>query len=374
MFSIDPASPSLDRCRFFGYPVSAASEGWANLLGVGGDTGINTTGLDAATTWGGAASSRPVLNLGGASPGGTAAYYFYNWERLWPADLSKDITVITRCRQTDSAVNGTVVGTRNSTNNTGGFLLVHFNNGSINGYGAIVYAGGAQFFLNGDGAGAAANLNVTRTVAMVYRSAARQLEIWVDGRLANSAIDTGQDWTPYVTAQPLCIGRAPDGFVFSGQVGWVAVFNRALGSEELLEWAEDGDWPWVDDDVVFSATAPSSATFVTTMTVGSILTPTVGAEAATFVTGVDAEAIVDGDFSIEPEPPAIGTFRTTIGVGSEVYLDTPEFGVFITVVSVGSTLTSTSPVTFVTRVGVRSDARGLIDGRTDLIDTDHYRR
>lgn len=374
MISIDPGHPSLDRCRFFGYPVAAVGEGFHNLLGVGSDTGIGAGGLDSSTTWGGGVSAHPMLNLGGESPATTAAFYLYNWDRLWPSDLSKDITVIARCRQTDSAQAGVVVGSRNGSSNTGGFLLVHFNNGSINGYAAIIYGGGSQFFLNGDGVGAGANLNVTRTVAMIYRSSIRQLEIWVDGRLCNSAIDTGQDWTPYVVSQPLCVGRSPDGFIFTGQVGWTAVFNRALGADELLEWTEDGDWPWVEDDLVFDPTAAASATYVTTLTVNSAMTPTVGADAVTFTTSVDAEAIIDGDFSVEPEPPAVGTFTTTIGVGSEVYMDLPEFGVFINVVGVGSTLTSTSPVTFVTSVGVRSDSRGLIDGRTDLIDTEHYRR
>lgn len=366
MLSVDPRHPLLDRCVYFGYPVSAVGLGRANLMGVGNDAGISAGGLNGATTWAAGAGAHGMLE-------NTAQYFFYDWERLWRSDRPKDFTCIARCRHTATGQTAAVVSSRNGTANTGGFVLGQIDNGTINGYCGIIYAGGNQLFVTGDGLGAAATLNAPVVVAMVYRSAQRRVEIWVNGRLANSATDTGTDWTPYVASQPLCVGRSPDGLLFSGSVGWVAVFNRALSADEMAVWAEDGDWPWVDDDLVYDPTAALEGEYATGLTVGSTLTPAT-AGAVTFVTELAAEAIVSGDFEIEPEAPALGTFHTTIGVGSVAYYDSPEFGVFITGVGVGSTIVATAPVTFTTSVGVRSDARGLVDGRTDLIDTDRYDR
>jgi hypothetical protein len=374
MLSIDPRHPALDRCVFFGYPFGAITRtGWANLMGVGSDDGISPGGLDANTSWGAGYGAHPMLNTGAAAPSGTPAYYFYNWSRLWGSDRPKDFTCIARVRHNSTGQTAAVVSSRNGASNTGGFVLGQIDNGTIDGYCAIIYASGNQLFTTSDGLGAAATLNVPVVVAMVYRSAERRVEIWVNGRLGGSATNTGTDWTPYVASQPLCIGRSPDGLQFRGQIGPVGIFNRCLSAEEMHEWAEDGDWPWVDDDLMFDASIPSEATLTTTVIVDSILLPST-AGAVTFTTTIDAEYYIEGDIEAGPEPPAVGTFVTTVGAGSAAYYDSPEFGVFITLVDVASQITATAPVTFVTSVGVRSDARGLIDGRTDLIDTSHYRR
>lgn len=374
MLSIDRTHPQLDRCVFFGYPYGAITRtGWANLMGVGNDDGISLGGLDSNTSWGAGYGAHPMLNTGLAAPAGTPAYYFYNWSRLWNSSRPKDITVIARCRHNATGQTAAVVSSRNGASNTGGFVLGQIDNGTINGYCGIIYAGGNQLFTTTDGLGATATLNVPVVVAMVYRSAERRVEIWVNGRLGGSATNAGTDWNPYVASQPLCIGRSPDGLIFRGQIGPVGIFNRALSAEEMHAWAEDGDWEFVDDDLSYTTDIPVEVTYTTTVGVGVEYSVT-GGDEISYANEVLCSCILDGDLIAGPSPPVVATYTTTVGVGSTMYGSEPTLVRYTTTVGVTSVYSPSAPVLYTTTVYVSSSARGLVDGRADLIGTARYRR
>lgn len=373
MISVDLSHPALMGCRAFMYPISPNSGlGWVNLTSLWSFTTHN--GLDANSEFGQMPGAHPAIKTGANSPGGSAAAYYSFWRDIWPDSANKDMTVIARVISRSSNQSTFICGARDPSN--GGFLFGLWDSGGAdNGYAVFLYGGGSSWIFTDQGGQGSATQDVPLVVAFTYEQTDQRLSIYRDGALIRSGTNTGATWNPYTPSatEQFTIGRANSGFVFSGDIGWVVVFNRVLSAAEIQLWTRDNEWPWVWEDPLFFL-EPAEGTYTTAVAVNSALSVTVGSEPVMFTTTVDAEAIVDGDFSIEPDPPAVGTFTTQIAVGSTVYLDTPEFGVFVTGVGVASTITSTAPVTFVTRVGVRSDARGLVDGRTDLIDTEHYRR
>lgn len=377
MLPIDATHELLAANRVFMWPVSPiAGIGWVQINPLWAFRTNN--GIDGATDWGWNQGSNPSLRTGANAPGGTPAAYYSYWNDVWPDADQKDITVIARARYTGSDPGGGggsfIAGARDPGN--GGWLFgVWDSGGTDEGLSLFLYDQSGNVWVATDQDSISTMIGTPHVYAAVYRSNDRQVAFYRSGMRTRTVTNAAHDWTPWIStgSKQFTIGRADAGFIFPGDIGWVMVFARALGDADIMALTRDDQWPFVWDDPLFIL-EDASATYTTQVTVNSALAVTVGAETVTFVTGVDAEAIVDGDFSIEPDPPAVGTFRTQIGVGSTVYLDTPEFGVFVTVVGVNSQITSTSPVTYITRVGVRSDARGLIDGRTDLIGTEHYRR
>lgn len=378
MISLDATHPSLSGLRLFMYPVGFAdSLGWNNLCPLYRFT--NQNGLDSASAPGAALGAHPSILTGLSSPTTTSAGYYSYWNDVWPDDSVKDITVIARVvyRGGDpgSGAGGFICGARGSGNN-GGFLFgVWDAGGSDEGVAVFLYSLTGSPWVFTDQLGFTNVTNTPMTVGFTYASGEQRLTLFRDGTVTRTATDTSKVYTPYVNeaAKQFTIGRADVGFGWPGEVGWVMVFAGCLQAARVSELMRDAEWPFVWEDPLWLLEVAED-TFVTTLTVGSVLTESGDATIAYFTTAVDAEAIVSGDFTIEPEDPTVGTFVTSIGVGSRAYVDFPEFGVFITGVGVGSSITATAPVTFITSVGIRSDARGLVDGRTDLIDTEHYRR
>lgn len=377
MISADFTHPMLEGCRVFMYPISpAANVGWVNLSPLWIISVSN--GLDAASEWGQMTGAHGAIKTGAYSPGaGTAAAYYSYWNDVWPTDDVRDFTIIARLcyRGSDpgSGAGGFAVGAR-GTGNNGGFLFgVWDAGGSDDGLACFMYStSGVKIFT--DQQGFAGLSNYPTVAAFTFEAGVGRFTMYRDGAMTRQTTDVTSAFTPYVDQanKQLTIGRADVGFAFNGEIGWVAIFARCLSHEEIVAWSQDGDWPFVWEDPTFLL-ENAEATFTTTVTANSTVLPST-AGAVTFTTTIDAEFFVEGDFEIEPEPPAVGTYTTIIGVGSTAYYDSPEFGVFITLVGVSSQITATAPVTFTTSVGVRSDARGLIDGRTDLIDTERYIR
>lgn len=373
MIYVDTSHPALVGCRYFGYPVAVAPAGvtpyWdlMGLLTASGGTG-GEGGLDAPLTWGRTQSPHPTIAFNG-----TNSFYYNYWNRVWPTGLSNDFTVIARVKPTADALMG-IISARNGDNKTGGFVFGFDNNGFCDGYFLIIYGGGQQLVNTTDGGpGHAASVGVERVVAAVYRSRERTVEIYLDGKLTASATSSAQNWTPYEsTEQVLFVGRYNSGGVWQGNIGWFAIYNRALGSGEIAEWAADANWPWVDEPAMFT-NAPLSGAYTTTVTVDSAETAlTTGT--VYYSNSTDADTIVDGDISSSPAPPGTGNYVTTVSVGSVEYMNFPQFQAYTTTVGVGSAETNTAPVGYTTTVLVGQTEAGLVDGRADLIGTERYRR
>ena len=377
MLPIDPTHELLVGNRVFMYPTSLINgAGWTQVNPLWAFRTNN--GLDANTSWGWNHGGHPSLLTGASSPGGGAAAYFSYWEDVWPDTSSRDITIVARARYegTDPGGGGGafICGARDPGN--GGFLFgVWDAGGTDEGLSLFLYDQSGNVWVATDQDSISTMIGTPHVYAAVYESAERTVRFYRSGMRTRTVTDASQNWSPGINATNIqyTIGRADSGFVFPGDIGWVMVFARALGDAEIQALTRDSEWPFVWTDPLFVLEDAQGA-YTTTVTVNTTLSPTVGAEAVTFLTQIDAEAFVEGDFTIEPEPPATGRFTTIIGVGNSAYYDSPAFGVFITLVGVNSQITATAPVTFVTTVGVRSDTRGLVDGRSDLIDTERYIR
>lgn len=377
MLSIDPTHELLLGNRVFMYPVSVTSGlGWVQINPLWAFRTNN--GLDADTDWGWNQGARSSIRTGAHAPGGLPAAYYSYWEDVWPDDGSKDITVIARARYegTDPGGGGGafICGARGT--NEGGFLFGVWDvGGTDEGLSLFLYDHSGNVWVATDQDSISTMIGTPHVYAAVYQSAERTVRFYRSGMRTRTVTNAAQDWNPRINAtnKQFTIGRADSGFVFPGDIGWVMVFARALGDAEIQALTRDSEWPFVWPDPLF-VLEDTEATFTTAVTIDSILIPSASGAAVTFVTQIDAECFVEGDFEVVPEPPATGNYATIIGVGSSAYYDSPEFGVFITVVGVASQVVATAPVTFVTTVGVTSETRGLIDGRTDLIDTERYIR
>ena len=377
--TIDPTHELLRGNRVFLYPDSVAGNvsglGWVQINPLWAFRTYN--GLDGVTDWGWNQGAHPSIRVGAHAPSGTPASYFSYWEDVWPDDGSKDFTIIARARYegTDPGGGGGsfIAGARDGTN--GGFLFgVWDAGGTDEGLALFMYDGAGHTWVATDQDGISSMIGTPHVYAAVYRSAEREISFYRSGMMTRRVVNASWDWNPRVTTsnKQLAVGRADSGFIFPGDIGWLMIFAEAKSDAEIMALTRDDEWPFVWPETLFLL-EDAEGIYTTTVTVGSTLIPST-AGAVTYVTEVDAEAVVAGDFDIEPEAPATGNYVTMVGVGNVAYYDSPEFGVFITQVGVNSTITATAPVRFVTTVGVTSQERGLVDGRADLIDTDRYDR
>lgn len=377
MLVIDPTHPALQGNRVFMYPFSVDSgAGWVQLNPLWAFPVNN--GLDSASAPGWNQGAHPSILTGASSPGGGSAAFYSYWEDVWPESGSRDITVVARVRLdgSDPGAGGGafICGARDPGN--GGWLFGAWDvdGGADAGLSLFLYDQAGNSWVSTDQDSISSLTGVSCVVAVVYHAAEQEVRYYRNGMMTRRVTNTAHVWDPAInsTGNQFTIGRANSGFAWPGDIGWVMVFARAVSEAELMELTRDEQWPFVWEDPGFLL-EDAHGTYTTTASVASSYSPST-AGAVTYVTEIDAEAFVEGDFTVTPDPPATGTYTTIIGVGSSAYYDSPEFGVFITVVAANSQITATAPVTFTTSVGVTSLARGLLDGRRNLIDTARYRR
>lgn len=372
MIVIDHGHPQLEGLRLFMWPISPVSGiGWQQAAFYA--PFIPGDGLDSTTEWGEPIKGVPTLKTGANSPATTTASYHSYWRNVWPSDDGKDFTVIAFVQSKSSNQSTFFAGARDPSN--GGWLFGLWDNGGgDNGFAVFLYGGGSTWIFTDQLGQGSATQNIPKVVAFRYIASEQALEIWHDGQMVRRGTNTAATWTPYTpsTTAQLTIGRANSGFVFSGDVGPVMAFAGVMDTERLVALMNPDRWEFFEDDIQFFLSA-AEATFATSITVGQSYTPS-AVGAITFVTDVDADVIIDGDFTADPDEPTTATFVTAVQVGSIDFMNFPEFGLFTTTVSAASTITSTSPLTFVTSVDVSGRAANLVDGRADLIGTARYRR
>lgn len=376
MIPVDPTHPLLSCNRLFMYPFSTDSgAGWVQLNPLWLFPVNN--GLDTATGWGWNHGAHPSILTGSSAPSGTPAAYYSYWGDVWPDAAQKDFTVIARARYEGADPGGGggsfIAGARDPGN--GGWLFGIWDSGGTDeGIGLFLYDQSGNVWVATDQDTISSLIGTPHVYAAVYNSGDREVSFYRSGMLTRRVTNAAHDWTPWISTsnKQFTIGRADVGFIWPGDIGWVMVFSRALGDAEIQLLTRDSEWPFVTDDPLFLLQT-AEGSYTTSVSVASSLSPST-AGAVTYTTTIDAEAFVEGDFTVVPEPPTTGTYTTIIGVGSSAYYDSPEFGVFITLVGVANQITATAPVTFTTSVGVTSQARGLIDGRRNLIDSARYRR
>jgi len=76
-------------------------------------------------------------------------------------------------------------------------------------------------------------LNTWYHVAGVYNAAARTLDIYVNGVLANGVLRGTVPAAQYDPAQNVNIGRRSGGYYFQGTIDEVRIYNRALSQSEI---------------------------------------------------------------------------------------------------------------------------------------------
>lgn len=377
MIPIDPTHPLLSCNRLFMYPFGVASGlGWVQLNPLWAFPVNN--GINADSAWGWNQGGHPSILTGASSPGaGTAAAFYSYWGDVWPDVSDRDFTVIARARYDGVDPGGGggsfICGARDPGN--GGWLFGIWDSGGTDeGLSLFLYDQGGNSWVATDQDSISSLIGTPHVFAAVYRAEDREIAFYRSGMRTRTVANTAHEWTPGVSTsnKQFCVGRADAGFVFPGDIGWIMVFARALGDADIMALTRDSEWPFVAEEPLFLLEA-AAGSYTTSVSVASSLSPST-AGTVVFTTTIDAEAFVEGDFTVEPAPPATGTFTTIIGVGSSAYYDSPEFGVFITLVGVNTQIVATAPVTFVTTVGISSQARGLLDGRRNLIDTARYRR
>jgi hypothetical protein len=287
---------------------------------------------------------------------------------------TKDITIVFRACNTSTPAGGSgsaICGARDGLPADEGFVLFLGNTpASTENAWTFAVHGAADFILVSDTANAASYLNVEVLVVVRYDSITRTADLWVNGEKRNSVTDLTQDWLPWDSTAVLNIGSLNGGAVpFTGRIGPILFYDRAVTDGEILELMEDHLWAFLEDeDPNFNVDV--YAEYATGLDIG---TATGLSGSVTYTTTVDASSDFTGDLVNQPENGET-LYVTTVNVRSVGVGDTPEFARYVTSVAVRQVYSPTSPVGYTTQVLVSPHKTIRLDGRTDLLDSFRYRR
>jgi hypothetical protein len=242
-----PAHPMLMGLRFLAFGDCAAPR---NAAEAGGPSAPSS--VTAVTN-----SARLGTRFGALTGNGTTSDVTYGNASDYSL-AGRSITVLCRCRARVGQISGVVAARDGST--SGWQILFSDFGGAEDGYQFAVF--GAGVFVEGqDGFGAAAQAGKDVFVAGVYDHLAHEARLWTRqpgepvaalrgvNTNTNSGDVPGTDWDVRV-AQPVHLfNLAGASNFFDGDVGWVAVFDRALSGAEIELWSMDEEWPFEDDGI-----------------------------------------------------------------------------------------------------------------------------
>lgn len=369
---LQPDHPMLRGLRFFGVVDNVASV--RNLAARGGGGGV--------------ASGGPTLsNLGKGFKAlvgdGTDNIVTFDASNLYGNSISRDVTVICRCKANSSHIGG-IVSVRNAVLN-GWYLFFSNASGSETGYNFAVMGGSSKFQEAQDGIGAASQNGVDVVVAGKYVHADRQVYLYTrqpTDKIAilrnsrtntNSGSPTTEDWDVRSNETLFWLketNATPDHF--NGELAWVAIFDRALSNDEIAEWSRDEEWPFVEDYPLTSSFTAN--TYRTLVGVSGSAGYSQAGSAREYDNAVDAEVDMSGDLSNTGSGSTLRSFRTEVEVRGSLTYGIPLLMRFRTIVGVEGGLTVAQTRSFRTLVGVRGRGNLLLDGRRDLLYTGGYRR
>lgn len=351
--------PWLAGCKLFAFPDGTGK--MKNLMGgvegtvTNGPT-LSRLGSHLALSYVQASSQYTVF--------GTAASYGLS---------GPDITIMLRAKPASYGSSSDIINAVATADNVSpsGFQLGFSNfGGDLQGWNLTLY--GASFTAN-DGTSAPAPL-VERVVGAAYRASVRSITMYLDGQFAKETVNTAIAWN--VTGpNPIYVGQGGIGSFerpFDGNIGWVAIFDRALSDAEVFRFSRDWEWPFFDDDL--GELYSTEISYTTVSGVQGFYTVVGVAGIVSYTTTLEALGAFGGDVIVDPAAPTVGSYVTVSGT-REVYLGSAPTLVFYSNVSnTTSVYTVSTPVFYETVSHSRDRYVGLVDGRVDLIDTFRYRR
>lgn len=371
-----PDHRMLRGLRFFAFGDNVAR--LKNLAGRGGGDGVAS----------GSPTASVILGQGFRAINGDAtdnAVVFDRFDSYW-GNEARSITVIVRGRSNSSHIGAPVTAYNGS---GAGWNILYSNfGGSETGWNFVVRSVAGKYMEVQDGVGDGSVAGKDVVFAGVYNHMTHNMASYLrlPGEPAatirngsytntNSSNTNTEDWDVRAGSTPLewlQFASPATPFYFNGDMAWCAVFDRAMSNDEIAEFSQDENWEFLNDyPIVTDFTARRYSTLIRVAGSGGY---SQDGGSRSYANEIGAEVVMTGDLTNVGSGSDTHSYRTTIQARQAFYYGFPQFMRFKNIVSVQSGLTPAEQRTFRTRVGVRSPANQLLDGRRDLLKTGGYRR